>query len=52
MPGRIVIPLLVLLLSGCVSQRYAGISITSTAPMHVTKVTVRGGEIVMCSVGP
>lgn len=50
---RAVITLLIsLLLGGCVSQRYAGISITSTAPMRITKVMINGDAVVLCRVGP
>ncbi|HHL0960472.1 TPA: hypothetical protein ACQVH3_005287 [Serratia marcescens] len=35
------------LLSGCVSQRYVGVQITSTSPMSVTRVSVNGNAVVM-----
>lgn len=38
------------LLTGCVSQRYVGVQITSTAPMSLTRVVVDGREVVMCSI--
>ncbi|MBI6182402.1 hypothetical protein JEQ07_18665 [Serratia proteamaculans] len=41
-----------LLLAGCVSQRYAGVSITSTAPMRITKVMINGDAVVLCRVTP
>ena len=37
-------------LSGCVSQRYVGVQITSTAPMSLTRVVVDGREVVMCRI--
>lgn len=40
-----------LLLAGCVSQRYVGVQITSTAPMSVTRVMVNGDAVVVCRVG-
>lgn len=39
------------LLTGCVSQRYVGVQITSTEPMSVTRVMVNGDAVVMCQVG-
>ncbi|MGQ6501840.1 hypothetical protein [Serratia marcescens] len=39
------------LLSGCVSQRYVGVQITSTAPMSVTRVMMNGDAVVVCHVG-
>jgi hypothetical protein len=38
------------LLTGCVSQRYVGVQITSTAPMDVTRVVVDGRAVVVCKV--
>jgi hypothetical protein len=38
------------LLTGCVSQRYVGVQITSTAPMSVTRVLVDGRAVVVCRV--
>ncbi|HDR2590597.1 TPA: hypothetical protein QCI16_004480 [Enterobacter ludwigii] len=38
------------LLSGCVTQRYVGVQITSTAPMSLTRVVVDGREVVMCRI--
>lgn len=40
-----------LLLSGCVSQRYVGVQITSTQPMNLTRVIVNGNAVVLCRVG-
>ncbi|TXE22194.1 hypothetical protein [Serratia ureilytica] len=37
-------------LTGCVSQRYVGVQITSTAPMSLTRVVVGGREVVLCSI--
>lgn len=37
-----------LLISGCVSQRYAGVQITSTEPMSLTRVMVNGNAVVVC----
>lgn len=37
-------------LSGCVSQRYVGVQITSTAPMSLTRVVVDGRSVVMCRI--
>ncbi|MGQ6506254.1 hypothetical protein [Serratia marcescens] len=42
--------LAMVLLTGCVSQRYVGVQITSTAPMSVTRVLVNGDTVVMCRV--
>lgn len=39
---RAALVLLFLPLSGCVSQRYMGVQITSTEPMRVTRVTMNG----------
>ncbi|MGQ8702880.1 hypothetical protein [Serratia marcescens] len=44
--------LALLLLSGCVTQRYAGVSITSTTPLHITKVMINGDAVVLYSVDP
>lgn len=38
------------LLTGCVSQRYVGVQITSTEPMSVTRVLVDGNAVVVCKV--
>jgi hypothetical protein len=38
------------LLTGCVSQRFVGVQITSTAPMSVTRVMVDGRAVVVCRV--
>lgn len=38
------------LLTGCVSQRYVGVQITSTEPMSVTRVIVNGNAVVLCRV--
>ncbi|MFZ5272135.1 hypothetical protein [Enterobacter asburiae] len=38
-------------LSGCVSQRYVGVQITSTQPMSLTRVLVNGNAVVLCRVG-
>lgn len=40
-----------LLISGCVSQRYVGVQITSTEPMSMTRVQVNGSAVVLCHVG-
>lgn len=40
-----------LLISGCVSQRYVGVQITSTQPMSLTRVLVNGNSVVLCRVG-
>jgi uncharacterized lipoprotein YajG len=40
-----------LLLSGCVSQRYVGVQITSTQPMSVTRVMANGNTVVFCRIG-
>lgn len=39
------------LLTGCVSQRYVGVQITSTEPMSFTRVLVNGNAVVVCQVG-
>ncbi len=39
------------LLTGCVSQRYVGVQITSTEPMNITRVWVNGNAVVMYQVG-
>jgi hypothetical protein len=39
------------LLTGCVSQRYVGVQITSTEPMSFTRVLVNGNAVVLCRVG-
>ncbi|WP_158674509.1 hypothetical protein [Trabulsiella odontotermitis] len=39
------------LLTGCVSQRYVGVQITSTSPMEFTRVVVDGRAVVVCRVG-
>ncbi|MHA0949550.1 hypothetical protein [Enterobacter ludwigii] len=36
------------LLTGCVSQRYVGVQITSTEEMSFTRVLVNGNEVVVC----
>lgn len=54
MPNLKHIPFLLasaLLLTGCVSQRYVGVQITSTEPMSFTRVLVDGNEVVVCKVG-
>lgn len=38
------------LLTGCVSQRYVGVQITSTAPVEFTRVLVNGNAVVVCRV--
>ncbi|EOC9629708.1 putative periplasmic lipoprotein [Enterobacter ludwigii] len=38
------------LLTGCVSQRYVGVQITSTEPMSFTRVLVNGNAVVVCKV--
>ncbi|AHE73030.1 hypothetical protein M942_13160 [Enterobacter ludwigii] len=38
------------LLTGCVSQRYVGVQITSTEPMSFTRVLVDGNSVVVCRV--
>jgi hypothetical protein len=38
------------LLTGCVSQRYVGVQITSTQPMSVTRVLVHGNAVVICNI--
>ncbi|GEM_PF-2571705 len=43
--------LLSCLLTGCVSQRYVGVQITSTEPMSFTRVIVNGNAVVLCRVG-
>lgn len=39
------------LLTGCVAQRYVGVQITSTMPMSMTRVMVKGDAVVVCRVG-
>ncbi|AHE73602.1 hypothetical protein [Enterobacter ludwigii] len=39
------------LLTGCVSQRYVGVQITSTEPMSFTRVLVNGNAVVVCRAG-
>ncbi|MNP17103.1 hypothetical protein D3C76_1095260 [compost metagenome] len=41
----------VLLLSGCVSQHYVGVQISSTEPMSVTRIWVNGEAVVVCREG-
>lgn len=48
---RAALVLLFLPLSGCVSQRYMRVQITSTEPMSVTKVTLNGSTTLLCQVG-
>jgi len=36
------------LLTGCVSQRYVGVQITSTVPMAFTRIIVNGENIRIC----
>jgi len=38
------------LLTGCVSQRYVGVQITSKEPMSITRVMVNGDAVVKCRV--
>ncbi|PWI80495.1 hypothetical protein DEO48_08345 [Enterobacter sp. CGMCC 5087] len=38
-------------LSGCVSQRYVGVQITSTQPASLTRVLINGNAVVLCRVG-
>ncbi|HHA2249979.1 TPA: hypothetical protein ACOEHG_004922 [Enterobacter ludwigii] len=38
------------LLTGCVSQRYVGMQITSTSPMEFTRIVVDGRAVVICKV--
>ncbi|WP_193162963.1 hypothetical protein [Enterobacter ludwigii] len=40
-----------LLISGCVSQRYVGVQITSTEPMSITRIMVNGNAVVYCRTG-
>lgn len=40
------------LLTGCVSQRYVGVQITSTESMSFTRVLVNGNAVVVCEVEP
>ncbi|MFZ5274738.1 MULTISPECIES: hypothetical protein [Enterobacter cloacae complex] len=40
------------LLTGCVSQRYVGVQITSTEPMSFTRVLVNGNSVVVCNLEP
>lgn len=42
---------LLCLLTGCVSQRYVGVQISSTDPMSFTHVLVNGNSVVVCKVG-
>lgn len=39
------------LLTGCVSQRYVGVQISSTDQMSFTRVLVNGNSVVVCQVG-
>ncbi|HEY9258541.1 MULTISPECIES: hypothetical protein [Pseudomonadati] len=39
------------LLTGCVSQRYLGVQISSTDQMSFTRVLVNGNAVVVCQVG-
>lgn len=43
---------MVVMLSGCVSQRYAGIVITSTGQADMTKIFINNHEVVMCNIKP
>ncbi|WP_155404613.1 hypothetical protein [Enterobacter ludwigii] len=50
---RLLLPLLLifpLLLSGCVTQRYAGIRIVTTGQVSITKVVLNNNEVVVCSI--
>ncbi|MHA1063436.1 hypothetical protein ACR9GP_05940 [Enterobacter ludwigii] len=38
------------LLTGCVSQRYVGVQITSTPAVDITRVLVDGRAVVVCKV--
>ena len=38
------------LLTGCVSQRYLGVQISSTDQMSFTRVLVNGNAVVVCEV--
>ncbi|CAM4029293.1 MULTISPECIES: hypothetical protein [Lelliottia] len=38
------------LLTGCVSQRYLGVQISSTDPVSFTRVLVNGNAVVVCEV--
>lgn len=38
------------LLTGCVSQRYLGVQISSTDQMSFTRVLVNGNAVVMCNI--
>lgn len=40
-----------LLVSGCVSQRYVGVQITSTQPLSLTRIMVNGNAVVLCNIG-
>ncbi|WP_439412747.1 hypothetical protein [Enterobacter ludwigii] len=40
------------LLTGCVSQRYVGVQITSTEPMSFTRVLVSGNGVMVCNIEP
>ncbi len=47
---KLMVCLSMLLLMGCVSQRYVGVQITSTNPMSMSRVLVNGHAVVMCRV--
>lgn len=38
------------LLTGCVTQRFVGVQITSTSPMSMTRVVIDGREVVVCRI--
>lgn len=38
------------LLTGCVSQRYVGVQISSTEQLSFTRVLVNGNAVVLCQV--
>ncbi|MEI9743583.1 hypothetical protein [Enterobacter ludwigii] len=47
LPGLLFIPLF---LTGCVTQRYAGIRIVTTGQVSITKMMLNNNEVVVCSI--
>lgn len=50
---RLLLPVLLIIsfaLTGCVTQRYAGIRIVTTGQMSITKVMLNNNEVVVCSI--
>lgn len=45
-----VVLLISLVLTGCVTQRYAGIRITSTGTMSMTEVMLKNNDVVICNI--